>query len=284
MGEPQLSLEPPMSQTMRPPARMVAFQDAVRGYNHQIPHCGQVFHVQSEDSGSAKRHIFTHVFLSGTIIASTRTDYGEHASSADIGMLLKKSQKSMLHRLVHGLLDDDIARCSSRSDAKERARAARPQLEVVPPHVGGSSLVAPIVNEARHRAPRILPDSPDLEPINDVLRALHDAVSGTLGVVLVDRHSGRCICTAGSGIDLEVAGRGGARVMKAHDGALRRLGQQDALEDMLITAQTQFHILRPVDSKVLLCLVIQRDRGNLALARHKLEAAAIDPRIESDSA
>ena len=48
---------------------MAPSQSPQLGYNHNIPHRGRLYHVQTEDSGVEKAHIFTHVFYDGTIIA-----------------------------------------------------------------------------------------------------------------------------------------------------------------------------------------------------------------------
>lgn len=52
-----------------------------RGYNHNIPHRGRLYHVQSEDSGLKKSHIFSHIFFDGTIIASNKVDYQSHVGA-----------------------------------------------------------------------------------------------------------------------------------------------------------------------------------------------------------
>jgi hypothetical protein len=55
---------------------MAANQSPQLGYNHNIPHRGRLYHVQTEDSGISRAHIFTHVFYDGTIVASNKVDYG----------------------------------------------------------------------------------------------------------------------------------------------------------------------------------------------------------------
>ncbi len=277
MGEPQLVIAPEVRQPLAT-SRVASFRDAVMGYNHQVPHRGRVFHVQSEDSGSAKRHIFTHVFFAGTIIASNRIDYGANASTADISDLLKKSQKSMLHRLVRGSLDEKIARCFGRVEA-----SGRPVLEVVPsPEEEPEPKEVSDTREHSALGEKAPSDSAGLEAQNEVLRELAANVSGTLGVAVVDGESGECLGTAGSGIDLVVAAAGSVKVMKAQNDVMCALGQTNTLEDMLITTDTQYHIIRPVNGRMSLYLVIERSQGNLALARHKLGAAAIDPRIDRE--
>ncbi len=42
----------------------------VPGFNHNVKYKGQVFHVQTEDSGVENPHIITHLFLGGNIVKS----------------------------------------------------------------------------------------------------------------------------------------------------------------------------------------------------------------------
>lgn len=83
------------------------------GYNHNIPHRGRLYHVQTEDSGIEKAHIFTHIFYDGTIISSNKVEYGsniEGVESVDpviIG-LMQDSHKSMIKRLRRGEFDEKI--------------------------------------------------------------------------------------------------------------------------------------------------------------------------------
>ncbi len=251
MGEPQLNVEPSANETALTPSSLEGFRHAVMGYNHQIPHQGRIFHVQTEDSGPSKRHIFTHVFLSGTIVASSRIDYDGELPSPDISELLKQSHKSMLHRLVRGLIDDKIARCLDAAGAcAQSPPEGRPMLEVVPPPVEDVEATAfdDIGCGRDNPSPRVLPDSAILEGLNDALHELEIAIAGTLGIALVDYETGTCIGTAGTGIDLAVAATGSMKVMRAHNEVTRALGSETALEDMLVTAGKQCHIMRPVSS------------------------------------
>ncbi len=86
------------------------------GYNHNIPHRGRLYHVQTEDSGVDKAHIFTHVFFDGTIIASRKTGYKEqvaaHTEHGELDPivigLMQESHKSMIKSLRHGEYDEKI--------------------------------------------------------------------------------------------------------------------------------------------------------------------------------
>lgn len=82
------------------------------GYNHNIPHRGRLYHVQTEDSGVNKAHIFTHVFYDGTIIASNKVNYDPEAEVEDLDQhiigLMQESHKSMIRQLRRGVFDEKI--------------------------------------------------------------------------------------------------------------------------------------------------------------------------------
>ena len=86
------------------------------GYNHNIPHRGRLYHVQTEDSGVAKAHIFTHIFYDGTIISSNKVEYRaqieEHGEGDDLDPvvigLMQESHKSMIKRLRKAEFDEKI--------------------------------------------------------------------------------------------------------------------------------------------------------------------------------
>lgn len=82
------------------------------GYNHNIPHRGRLYHVQTEDSGAEKAHIFTHIFFDGTIIGSKKVEYrdklGEDDLDAIVVGLMQDSHKSMIRSLRNGEFDAKI--------------------------------------------------------------------------------------------------------------------------------------------------------------------------------
>lgn len=82
------------------------------GYNHNIPHRGRLYHVQTEDSGLAKAHIFTHVFFDGTIIASNKVTYDPNATVENLDQhiigLMQESHKAMIRQLRRGSFDEKI--------------------------------------------------------------------------------------------------------------------------------------------------------------------------------
>lgn len=104
---------------------------------------------------------------------------------------------------------------------------------------------------------------------------------GCLGAALVDYESGLCLATAGTpGFDLELAAAGNAEVVRAKKKIRDKLGFQDKIEEILISLDTQYHLIRMVGRNLFFYVVYRRDQSNLAMARREL--AAIERDIEID--
>ena len=119
----------------------------------------------------------------------------------------------------------------------------------------------------------------------NVETALKEAmtVDGALGVSLVDWESGMSLGASGGGkyLDLDVAAAGNTEVIRAKMRTVEALRLDDTIEDILITLTKQYHLIRLLKNSrseqgLFLYLVLDRDRANLALARHNLR------RIEAD--
>lgn len=104
------------------------------------------------------------------------------------------------------------------------------------------------------------------------------AIDGALGVAIVDSASGRALATAGepAGIDLAVAAAGNSAVVRAKQATIAELGLDEALEDMLMTLHTQYHLIRVLDREptLFVYLVLDRNEANLSVARFRLNAIA----------
>jgi hypothetical protein len=107
-------------------------------------------------------------------------------------------------------------------------------------------------------------------------------IDGAIGVALVDHTSGMALGTVGGGkdLDLTVAAAGNTDVVRAKLRAMEMLNISEKIEDILITLDSQYHLIRPLTSRagkgLFLYVALRRDRANLAMARHHLK------RVEND--
>ena len=101
-------------------------------------------------------------------------------------------------------------------------------------------------------------------------------IDGAIGVALVDYSSGMTLGQAGGSgaLDLEVAAAGTTEVVRAKLRTMEALRLREGIEDILITLDTQYHVIRlvhgPSGNGLFLYLALDRRRASLALARHKL--------------
>jgi hypothetical protein len=103
------------------------------------------------------------------------------------------------------------------------------------------------------------------------------AIDGALGAALVDYESGMMLGSAGGGraLNLEIASAGNTEVVRAKARTMEALGIQDSIEDILITLDKQYHLIRLLNragNQLFLYLALDRGRANLALARLNLRA------------
>lgn len=110
--------------------------------------------------------------------------------------------------------------------------------------------------------------------ISPVLTKLLET-DGAMSAAVVDSGSGMLLGGVGSGIDLEVAAAGNTEVVRAKLQTIKALGLKDAIDDILITLSTQYHIIRPLAANpaVFIYLVLDKNKSNLALARINTKAA-----------
>lgn len=112
--------------------------------------------------------------------------------------------------------------------------------------------------------------------MSDYNTALNECmqIDGALGVALVETATGMALATAGNpvGIDLTVAAAGDANVIQAKLRTMKDLGIKEKLEDVLITLDSQYHILRTFgrEDGIFLYLVLDKAKANLAMARFRL--------------
>jgi hypothetical protein len=101
-------------------------------------------------------------------------------------------------------------------------------------------------------------------------------IDGALGVALVDVDSGGVLGSVGGGpdLDLERAATGNAGVVKAKLDSLDRQGVDDTVDDVVVTLDTQVHLIRRVSSVrgggLFFYLALDRGGADVASARRQL--------------
>lgn len=81
----------------------------VLGYNHNVMYKGEVYHVQTEDSGIANPHITTLLYKGGVILCSKKTSYADILKMENLEVvvaeLMKEQHKDIMRRLKAGEFD-----------------------------------------------------------------------------------------------------------------------------------------------------------------------------------
>ncbi|MEU9379871.1 hypothetical protein AB0D38_02185 [Streptomyces sp. NPDC048279] len=108
------------------------------------------------------------------------------------------------------------------------------------------------------------------------LKEMMTAVEGSLGAAVVDYTTGMALGTlgGGKGLDLTIAAAGNTDVIRAKVRTMDELGLKSRIEDILITLEKQYHLIRLITGRngngLFLYLVLDKERSNLAMARHQL--------------
>ena len=101
------------------------------------------------------------------------------------------------------------------------------------------------------------------------------SIDGFIGAALVDSDSGMAMAKLGGGnIDLDVAASGNAEVVKAKRRVAAALKLNEQIDDILISLERQYHIIRPLERNgaLFLYVVMDRAKSNLAMARHEIKS------------
>ena len=105
-------------------------------------------------------------------------------------------------------------------------------------------------------------------------------IRGTVGAAIVDYETGMTLGTKGGGdMDMEIAAAGKTEVVRSERTMNDNLGNQEAINDILITLDDHYHLIKIFRTgDIFTFLVLDRSDANLALARRKMDE--IDSRLE----
>lgn len=104
--------------------------------------------------------------------------------------------------------------------------------------------------------------------IDESLRSLM-ALDGSVAACLVDFNTGMALGKVGTVVDLDIAAAGNAEAVRANLKTVKALKLDDTIEDILITLDSQYHIIRPLATKagLFVYVVLDKAKADLALAR-----------------
>ncbi len=119
----------------------------------------------------------------------------------------------------------------------------------------------------------------------DVKKTLEELMKldGAIGAVVADWESGMSLGQMGGQgrLDMEMAAAGNCQVVKAKMSTMRSLGISGGIQDILITLEDQMHLIRPSRTmpSLFIYLAIDKAKGNLAMARMKLQSVEGELRV-----
>jgi hypothetical protein len=128
---------------------------AVIGLNNNVERNGIVHHIQTEDSGIANPHIFTHLFVNGVILSTKRISYEHLLKREDlqrcIQTLMRWQHRQMYQDLLRGTYDTPSVEGIQLTSAEFQIQEPPPQettlVEAGPFRFGGRFITSRPLSE-----------------------------------------------------------------------------------------------------------------------------------------
>jgi hypothetical protein len=140
------------------------------GYNHNILYKGEVFHVQTEDSGINTPHIITLLYRGGNILASKKTSYADIVKMGNLNQvveeLMKEQHKDMLRRLKSAEFDARLG-LDKVVATPATASVSKPEVSVAP---------APSAPPQPVATPPVVPENPAHNDTPNKKQSLDDLI------------------------------------------------------------------------------------------------------------
>lgn len=119
------------------------------------------------------------------------------------------------------------------------------------------------------------------DEINKLIADIAGDINGFIGASVVDLESGLPLASSSTrpDFDLDVASAYNSEIVKNKKKTIAALGLDATLEDMLLTLDTQLHLLKMVTDDMFIYLAADRQATNLALLRSAVNrhVAALHP-------
>lgn len=111
--------------------------------------------------------------------------------------------------------------------------------------------------------------------VQESLQALSH-VDGFVSAAIAHGESGMPLGTIGGNehFNIDIAVAANSEVVRAKLNTMKALHLDGTIEDILITLDTQYHLIRPLAENpvIFIYLAVERDKSNLALARFQLSS------------
>ena len=135
----------------------------VVGFNHNFGYKGEIYHIQTEDSGLKSPNIVTLLYRGGTILASKKMSYADIAKIDNLERvveeLMKDQHKGMLRALKSGQFDAVIARYEAGLVKEGEAETAE-ETSPVEPSVAETPPPVPAAGQPPSSKPSVTPPPP----------------------------------------------------------------------------------------------------------------------------
>ena len=110
----------------------------VVGFNHNFSYKGQVYHVQTEDSGIRNPHIITLLYRGGTILASKKTSYADIIKIDSLETVVEELMKAQHREMLRLLKNGDFDEILGLSPPTAKVAAAKTPPVIPPPRVAAA--------------------------------------------------------------------------------------------------------------------------------------------------
>ncbi|HEY5231231.1 MAG TPA: hypothetical protein VIJ11_10115 [Galbitalea sp.] len=114
----------------------------------------------------------------------------------------------------------------------------------------------------------------DRPSLDEVLQKLL-SFDGALCVAVVDSETGMILGKAGSGVEIDLAAAGASTILRARLASTKALGNNEKIDDLLISLTSQVQIIHPLPSNpsIFTYLIGDKSKASLAMARFKATEA-----------